>query len=521
MRSVFLYWLLAFCLVPAITLAAETTTPPAPLTPEEAAVRAATALLNARTAQLQAERTLQATIDAPAEARRAADQAAEAAQIAAEKEAKEKRDQRRLDTITAISDLSSKVGQGTYAATQDGVATPKAMELAFSQLDNATAQLRSVLADKLDGKIVIFVDAIPGPSGGYELKMYQKIISDLSAKAGAIIDKGPKPQVAAAALIPLIPGILNAISGFFRSDYTEKVFDSKLSSATAASALMGKLITSPTPPSTNQATGNAAAANKATVAAGVFLSVEAYSLANANLLSLQIVQSIGVLQQRDEELAAIEKTFPPAKDEEAAVVRASASLEETTTKIKNLQYRRDFLAEYAKAGGGNASATDQLIAEINNQITALQTGVPALKQAVENAKTALTEKTKEKDNITQLREQIGKILTALKNTEGTPPLFVRLVRDAFLASTADTKELIRYVSLSVASSPQGVLSKKNVFGTTAYGSSFLALEYRVAAGDLQILAAGVCTPATRLERLRFEETADAAAKRPQGRDGRQ
>lgn len=431
---------------------------------DTAALIAERTYLEAKLAKLQAEEKLQAQIDSTATAQKAADKAA-----------KDARDQAQRDTLKAIGELAGKMPAGTYTSTADGVATPKAMELAFRNLDLATVALHqriSAQATGISGKTVIFVDAIPGPKVSFELLFYNNLIGQIEKDAEALGVLATQTQsVGAAAVISALPSIVSAVGGFFRVDDTERVFDAKFTDSMAVTSLIGKL--KPEPP------------------APVYLGLEAFAFANVPAIEkTPLAVKIIALGDLDASLAAKAKGID-TKIQEKAVAAATNVVAATKARVAMLESRSQLLTELAAASPRDAPAYYARIKEIGEEVLALGTKLAEQNIGLADAKAALAPKEAEKSKIGGVRDRIAKLFTDLRSTEGNPPLFVRLIRDEQLKGLTTAADTIRFVQLRVAASPQGTITKKSFWGQSSKASSLVALEYRIADGNSRITAAGI------------------------------
>lgn len=426
-----------------------------------------TAYLQARLAKLKAEAELQTQVDSAATA------------------AKAEKDQARRDTLKALDDLAAKMPAGAYTATADGVATPKAMELAFRNLESATDRLYGKISSDLAGKTVVLVESIPDTKPGFELFFYQNLIAEIERESGIKIkhddthttqgtketwDANKEMFVPAAAAISALPSIVNVIGGLFRADYTERVFEAKLSSGQAVSVLLGRLQSGP---------------------AAVHLGLESYAFARlGSLAEAPIAVKIGSLRALDERLEAEAKDIN-TKPEEKSVVDATNAVAATKAKAAQLEHHRDLLAELVLAAPQTAGEYEPRIRQLGQDMLACGTALAEQNAALAAAKATLAQKSVRKNKITEVRDRIAKLFTDLRSQEGTPPLFARLVRDELLQTMTADPDDVRFVSLNLAASPQGTVTKKTFWGQSAKASSLVALEYRIADGRSKITAAGI------------------------------
>lgn len=386
---------------------------------------------------------------------------------------KDARDKVTVDTINAISGLAGKLPAGSYTTTADGVATPKGMELAFANLSAAAKGFWAVKAHKdIAAHTLVFVDAIPSaPRASLEKKLYDKLLADVERDGNAILKPGASAEIApiVPVLITALPGILNAVGGFFRVDYSEKTFDAKLGAATAISSAIGQLGDQRLP--------------------AIYLSLESFAFADGvDFAQSPLVQAIERVKTIDQQLEAKAKAVN-TQAQEKAVALAAADLDETKAKLAELGSRRDLLGELAKISPKDAQPYLDKVEQLGIEIAKLERTKTEQSQALDAAKTALANASAPRTRISGVRDRIAKLFAALTSTDGTPPLFVRLMRDEALAEGA-AKD-VRLIALSVASSIQGTVTKKRFWGQTTYGSSLVALEYRVADGTGKLLSAGV------------------------------
>lgn len=447
--------------------------------PETTILQAETEFLRAQLARLTAERDLQSAIAAP-----------ETARLVAIDEA---RDQRRLDTLNAVSGLSASVPAGTHTISGDGVATPKGMELIFQNLENGLKTLRNTLCNEVGGKVIIFVDTIPPTNPGLDLALYSKLMDDLLTDAAIATGGTAMPEgVGTAAIITALPGILKAVSGFFRADHTEKVSASGVNSGTAISSLIPKLL------------AGKDGAGKEGVPTGIYLNLESFAFANMDKLDdISIVDKIKRVKTADAILAEMTDKLDLTPLEKA-VAAAAAALEDVTTARKNLEFQRDLLVELAKVSPQQAQAYESKIKDLGDQILSIQADIRAKKQGLDTAKTTLAKAGEPRQKMTAVRERIAKLMTALSSTDGSPPLFVRLIRDQRLVDLKKSKNTVRFLTLNVAASPNSTITRKTFFSQKMFGSSFLALEYRIADETSKLVTAGVFTLPVSLERIRLE-----------------
>lgn len=449
---------------------------------DTAALLAEKAYLEAKVAKLKAEENLQTQLDAASTAQKALDQADQDA-----------KDKAQLDTLKAIGDLAAKMPTGSYTATTDGVATPKAMQLAFASLGHATTDLQAKIGSRLEGKKVVFVDAIPGPKASFELLFYEHLMSELGKDAGAVTKTLPTQiqSVGAAAVISALPSIVSAVSGFFKVDVTEKVFDAKLTGGMAVTSLTGRL-----------------AGTKDTA---VYFSPEAFAFSElADLASTQLGASIATLSEQDAALAARAEAIDTSAQEKA-VTQATNDLAATKAEVALLKGRNDLLNELAKASPQNAPAYLASIKENGDRLLLLGGRLAEQNAKLAAAEAALAPDKAAKEKIAGVRARIAKLFADLRSTDGTPPLFVRLVRDRLLRDMTAAPDEVRYVQLSVAAAPQGAITRKSFWGQSAKASSLVALEYRVADGSSKIIAAGI------LADYRMEEVKPTEPKAPTSR----
>jgi hypothetical protein len=437
--------------------------------------------LEAKVAKLKAEESLQTQLDAASTAQKALDKADQDA-----------KDQAQLDTLKAIGDLAAKMPTGSYTASADSVATPKAMELAFLNLEEATGKLHGEIFKECAGKTVVFVDAIPGPKASFELLFYNSLITQIDNDAEELdVLSTQIESLPAAAIISALPSIVSAVSGFFRVDHTEKVFDAKFTGATAITSLIGRLATDKSHP--------------------VYFGLENYAFANLpplekTPLGLKVI----ALSELDTKLAAkAEGIDTTALDK--AVTDATNDVATTKAEIALLKGRTELLTELAKASPQNAPAYLATITEIGNRLLVLGTKLIEQNTKLADAKATVAPFKAEKEKIGALRERIAKLFTDLRSTEGSPPLFVRLIRDQQLKDMTSQPGKVSFVQLSVAASPQGTITRKSFWGQSSLASSLVALEYRVADGSFQITAAGII-PSHSLKKLDLSAAQSDAKK---------
>jgi hypothetical protein len=448
---------------------------------QDASTRAAdtTALLankayfDAKLGALQAEEKVQAQLDSAATAQKAADKAAQ--------DAKEKA---QLDTLKAIGDLAAKMPTGSYTSSDGGVATPKSMELAFRNLDQASAALYLKLAPAVSGKTLVFVDAIPGPKASFELLFYHNLMKQIGKDAAALGVTVGQAEIAAAAIIPAIPAIVSAVSGFFKVDYTEKVFDAKLSNGMAVTSLIEKL--------------------QPNVSGAVYLGLEAFAFGKVTSLeATDLFDKLATVGEIDAKLA-IEIENADTRKLEKDFAEATNAVAGTKAEITLLETRNELLDVLAKASPQNAPAYTAESKDLVARLVTLNSTLVTQNTTLADAKAALAVPKAKKEKQVALRERIAKLFTDLRSTEGSPPLFVRLIRDEQLKKPGAEAENIRFVTLSVAASPQGTITKKSFWGQSTKASALVALEYRVADGNSKIVAAGIL-PYYRMEEVKLTE----------------
>jgi flagellin-like hook-associated protein FlgL len=392
-------------------------------------------------------------------------------------------DKARVDAINALAALSGKLPAGNYTASADGVATPLGLQLAFGSLTTAAKELGGVLAQQnVGGKKLVFVDAIPtSPRVTLEKTLYDKLLADVEKDGTALLEPPSSGGAVAESLalapvlITALPSILNAVGGFFRVDVTEKTFDAKLGAGTAISTVVSQL---PTPrPS------------------AIYFSLESCVFAEGiDFAKSDLVQAIERVKKIDGNLEAKAKLESRRiAAEEKRVADATVAQTATKAKVEKYEGRIALLEEMAKDSAVTAPDTAarylKEIEKIGEEMAQAEATLAAQTLALEAAKTALTAASAPRAKINAVRDRIAKLFTALSSTEGTPPLFVRLMRDeAFAKQTGDD---LRLVALSVASSVQGTVTKKRFWGQTNFGSSLVVLEYRVADGSGKLLTAGI------------------------------